>query len=318
MSALVCGSLAFDNVMAFHGRFREHILPDQIHILNVSFLVPGMQRDYGGCAGNIAYNLKLLGGEASIVATLGDDGAEYLRRLDRMGIGHARVSVVGGRLTAQAFIITDLENNQITAFHPGAMMESHVNRVDEEKGARVAIIAPDGPRGMLQHAEGLSRAGIPFVFDPGQAMPSFSGEQLEFFVERAAFIALNDYEGAMLAERTGRPLTDIAKQVEALVVTRGGEGSVVYAGGGEIEVDPVPPERVVDPTGCGDAYRAGMLYGILNGLDWRSTAQLASTLATFKLEHHGAQNHRPTRDAIFERCARAYGPGALVGVARGQ
>lgn len=312
MRALICGSLAFDNVMTFQGRFRDHILPEQIHILNVSFLVPGMQRDYGGCAGNIAYNLRLLGARAAVVATLGEDGSEYVRRLEQLGVESDRVTVVRGRLTAQAFIITDLENNQITAFHPGAMMDSHVNRVERADGARVAIVAPDGPQGMLQHAQTLSQARVPFIFDPGQAMPSFNGEQLDYFLERATYVAVNDYEGAMLAERAGMPLEEIARRVEALIVTRGAEGSTIYAGGRRLNVAAVPPDRVLDPTGCGDAYRAGLLYGIMNGLDWESTARVASTLATLKLEQHGAQNHRPSRQEIFERCERAYGAGVPV------
>lgn len=307
MTALICGSLAFDNVMTFQGRFREHILPDQIHILNVSFLVPDMKRDYGGCAGNIAYNLKLLGERASIVATLGEDGTDYKRRMERLGIEHAKVTVVPGRLTAQAFIITDLENNQITAFHSGAMSDSHLNRIDDSDNVRVGIIAPDGPQGMLQHADAFHKAHIPFIFDPGQAMPSFTGKQLDYFVERATFIAVNDYEGAMLAERTGRSLADIAGEVEALVVTRGGLGSTIYTDGKKIEIAVVPPNRVVDPTGCGDAYRAGLLYGIMRELDWESTGRIASTLATFKLEHHGGQNHHPSRQEIFDRCAREFG-----------
>ncbi|MDE2219473.1 MAG: carbohydrate kinase family protein [Gammaproteobacteria bacterium] len=307
MTALICGSLAFDNVMTFQGRFRDHILPDQIHILNVSFLVPDMQRAFGGCAGNIAYNLRLLEAPASVVATLGEDGADYLGRLDRLGIDRTRVTVVPGRLTAQAFIITDLENNQITAFHPGAMLEAHVNRIDGAGGKRIAIVAPDGPRGMLQHAEALREADTPFIFDPGQAMPSFDAEQLEYFIERATVIAVNDYEGALLAERTGRPLEEIAREVDALIVTRGGHGSTIYADGERIDVAAVAPEPVVDPTGCGDAYRAGLLYGIMNGLDWQSAARIASTLATFKLEHHGAQSHRPTREDVLERCTQAYG-----------
>jgi adenosine kinase len=307
MTALICGSLAFDNVMTFQGRFRDHILPDQIHILNVSFLVPDMQRDYGGCAGNIAYNLKLLGERASIVATLGEDGADYARRLDGLGIEHAKVTIVPKRLTAQAFIITDLENNQITAFHPGAMSDAHINRIENFDGVHIGIVAPDGPQGMLQHAETLSQARIPFIFDPGQAMPSFTGEQLNYFIERATFIAVNDYEGAMLAERTGRPLTDIAGAVNALVVTRGAHGSTIYSDGKQIDVAAVLPDRVVDPTGCGDAFRAGLLYGIMNELDWQTTARIASTLATFKIEHHGGQNHLVSQDKIFDRCAQAFG-----------
>jgi len=307
MTAMICGSLAFDNVMTFQGRFRDHILPDQIHILNVSFLVPDMQRDYGGCAGNIAYNLKLLGERASIVATLGEDGSNYARRLDSLGIEHAKVTIVPKRLTAQAFIITDLENNQITAFHPGAMSDAHINRIERFDDVRIGIVAPDGPQGMLQHAEAFSQARVPFIFDPGQAMPSFTGEQLNYFIERATFIAVNDYEGAMLAERTGRPLTDIARAVDALVVTRGAHGSTIYSEGKQIDVAAAPPDRVIDPTGCGDAFRAGLLYGIMNELDWETTARIASTLATFKIEHHGGQNHLVSRDKIFDRCAQAFG-----------
>ena len=307
MTALICGSLAFDNVMTFQGRFREQILPDQIHILNVSFLVPELQRDFGGCAGNIAYNLALLGERPSVVATLGEDGTDYVQRLDGFGIGRASVTIVPGRLTAQAFIITDLDNNQITAFHPGAMMDAHVNRIDAADDVRIAIVAPDGPKGMLQHAETLHQAGIPFIFDPGQAMPSFSGDQLEYFIERATYIAVNDYEGAMLAERTGRPLTDIAGDVDALIVTQGSQGSMIHTGDEQLKVPAVRPRRVVDPTGCGDAYRAGLLYGIMNGLDWERTARLASTLATAKLENHGAQNHCPSRQEVFARCADSYG-----------
>jgi len=307
MRALICGSLAFDNVMSFRDRFGQHILPDKIHILNVSFLVPDMKRDYGGCAGNIAYNLTLLGSRASVVATLGEDGADYVQRMDQIGIEHGKVTIVPKRLTAQAFIITDLDNNQITAFHPGAMGDAHVNRIDDVRDVRVAIVAPDGPQAMLQHAEALSQLGIPFIFDSGQAMPSFTGEQLEFFIERATFIAVNDYEGAVLAERTHRSLADIAEDVDAVIVTRGAHGSTIYSDGRQIDVAAAPPDCVVDPTGCGDAFRAGLLYGIMNDLDWVSTAHIASTLATFKIEHHGGQNHCPSKQEIFERCARAFG-----------
>lgn len=300
--ALICGSLAFDNIMDFQGRFGEHIVPDQIHILNVSFLVPQIKRDFGGCAGNIAYNLKLLGGNPSVVATIGDDGTEYLERFDKLGIDRARVSLVSGTLTAQAFIITDRDNNQITAFHPGAMMQAHINRIDPNEKARVGIVAPDGPQGMLQHAEALQQAGIPFIFDPGQAIPSFAGEQLRFFVERATYIAVNDYEAAMMATKTGLSIAELADKVEALIVTRGGQGSSVYIHGTEIKISAVTPRRVVDPTGCGDAYRAGLLYGITRGLDWEDTGGIASALASIKIEHHGGQNHRPTKAEIFERC----------------
>ena len=217
------------------------------------------------------------------------------------------MKIVPKRLTAQAFIITDLENNQITAFHPGAMSDAHINRIESFDDVRIGIVAPDGPHGMLQHADTFAQARIPFIFDPGQAMPSFTGEQLNYFIERATFIAVNDYEGAMLAERTGRPLTDIARAVDALVVTRGAHGSTIYSDSKQIDVAAAPPDRVVDPTGCGDAYRAGLLYGILHELDWQTTARIASTLATFKIEHHGGQNHLASRDEIFDRCARAFG-----------
>lgn len=305
MQALICGSLAFDNIMNFQGRFGEHIIPDQIHILNVSFLVPQMKRDFGGCAGNIAYNLKLLGGDPAVVATVGDDGAGYAQRLDSLAIDRTRVSAVPGMLTAQAFIITDQDNNQITAFHPGAMMEAHVNHIGRNEQARVGIVAPDGPQGMLQHAAEFSAAGVPFIFDPGQALPSFTSEQLGLFIERATYLAVNDYEGAMLAKKVGMSLTEIAGKVDALIVTRGSHGSTIYADGQELTIAPVVPRRVTDPTGCGDAYRAGLLYGITRGLSWENTGQIASAIASIKIEHHGGQNHRPSVADIFERCANA-------------
>jgi adenosine kinase len=305
MQALICGSLAFDNIMNFQGRFGEHIIPDQIHILNVSFLVPQMKRDFGGCAGNIAYNLKLLGGSPAVVATIGDDGAEYAQRLDALAVDRTRVSVVPGMLTAQAFIITDQDNNQITAFHPGAMMEAHVNHIAPDEKARVGIVSPDGPQGMLQHAAGFSAAGVPFIFDPGQALPSFTGEELHQFIERATYLAVNDYEGAMLAKKVGMSLAEIAGKVDALIVTRGSHGSTIYADGQEIAIAPVVPKHVTDPTGCGDAYRAGLLYGITRGLSWENTGQIASAIASIKIEHHGGQNHRPSVAEIFQRCASA-------------
>jgi adenosine kinase len=305
MQALICGSLAFDNIMNFHGRFGEQILPDRIHILNVSFLVPQLKRDFGGCAGNIAYNLKLLGGNPSVMATIGGDGAEYVQRFDDLGIDRTRVSVVPGMLTAQAFIITDQDNNQITAFHPGAMMQAHINRIGRDDKARVGIVSPDGPEGMLQHAAGFAAAGVPFIFDPGQALPSFTSEQLNSFIERATYLALNDYEAAMLAKKVGTPLAEIAGKVDALIVTRGSQGSSIYANGQEITIAPVEPKCVTDPTGCGDAYRAGLLYGITRGLSWEHTGQIASAIASIKIEYHGGQNHQPSLAEIFERCAEA-------------
>jgi len=305
MQVLICGSLAFDNIMDFQGRFGEQILPDRIHILNVSFLVPQLKRDFGGCAGNIAYNLKLLGGSPAVVATVGEDGAGYLHRFDSLAIDRSRVSVVPGTLTAQAFIITDQDNNQITAFHPGAMMQAHVNHISRDENARVGIVAPDGPEGMMQHAVDFFAAGIPFIFDPGQALPSFTGEQLRLFIERATYLAVNDYEGAMLAKKVGMSLGEIASKVSALFLTRGSAGSTIYADGEEIEIAAVEPKRVSDPTGCGDAYRAGLLYGISRGLSWEHTGQIASAIASIKIEYHGGQNHRPSVAEIFERCADA-------------
>mgnify|MGYP001551026690 CR=1 FL=1 len=301
MQALICGSLAYDNVMNFQGRFGEHIIPDQIHILNVSFLVPRMKRDFGGCAGNIAYNLKLLGGEPSVIAAIGEDGAEYLQRFDTLGIERPQVTVVPGTLTAQAFIITDQDNNQITAFHPGAMMQAHVNRIQRAEATRIGIVAPDGPQGMLQHAKDFAAAGVPFIFDPGQAMPSFEREDLALFVEHASYVAVNDYEGVVLAKKLGISLPAIAHKVHALIVTRGAEGSTIYADGREIRVGVAAPERVTDPTGCGDAYRAGLLYGIANRMDWAATGRIASALASLKIEHHGGQNHHPSMAQIMQR-----------------
>lgn len=305
MQALICGSLAFDNIMDFQGRFGEQILPDRIHILNVSFLVPQLKRDFGGCAGNIAYNLKLLGGSPSVVATVGDDGAGYLHRFDSFAIDRSRVSVVPGMLTAQAFIITDQDNNQITAFHPGAMMQAHINHIGRGEKARVGIVSPDGPEGMLQHAADFAAAGVPFIFDPGQALPSFTSEQLISFIELATYLALNDYEAAMLAKKVCMSLAEIADKVTALIVTRGSQGSSIYADGQEITIAAVEPKRVTDPTGCGDAYRAGLLYGITRDLSWAHTGQIASAIASIKIEYHGGQNHQPSIAEIFERCADA-------------
>src|SRR5216683_2272499 len=275
MRILICGSIAYDNIMVFRGRFREHILPEQIHILNVSFLVPELRREFGGCAGNIAYNLKLLGFEP----------------LERLGIKLDFVRQVPNTLTAQAFITTDLDDNQITAFHPGAMNHSHLNNVTGELDVGLAIIAPDGREGMLQHARELAGLGIPFMFDPGQGLPMFSGEELLAFVDQASYVAVNDYEGRMLEERTGRKLEDMAQELKALVLTRGAEGSIIYANGERIEIPCVRAVEVVDPTGCGDAYRAGLLYGLAAGFDWPKTGRLAALMGSIKIASRGGQNH---------------------------
>ena len=298
MSALICGSLAFDSIMVFQDHFKHHILPEKIHILNVSFLVPELRREFGGCAGNIAYNLKLLGGDPLIMATCGDDFAPYAARLDGLGIAQAHIRPVPGSFTAQAFITTDLSDNQITAFHPGAMNQSHLNRVQDASGVTLGIVSPDGRDGMLQHAEQFHAAQIPFIFDPGQGMPMFNGEELAHFVELADYVTLNDYEAELLQTRTGKSLDELAQQVRALIVTRGEQGSRIHVDGGVIEIPCAKPAAVVDPTGCGDAYRAGLLYGIENGMDWATTGRLASLMGALKIARQGAQNHQHSRDEI--------------------
>ena len=307
MRTLICGSIAYDNIMVFQGSFREHILPEQIHILNVAFLVPELRREFGGCAGNIAYNLKLLGSDPLVMATVGDDSLLYFVRLERLGIELDFVRQVPGTLTAQAFITTDLDDNQITAFHPGAMNSSHLNSITGELDARLAIIAPDGREGMLQHARELDALGIPFMFDPGQGLPMFSGEELLAFVEQATYVAVNDYEGRMLEERTGRKLEEMAKKLEALVLTRGAEGSIIYTDGQRIEIPCVKAAEVVDPTGCGDAYRAGLLYGVTAGFDWPKTGRLASLMGSIKIASRGGQNHSTSLDEIKRLFRRNFG-----------
>lgn len=306
MTTLICGSLAYDNIMVFPDRFKNHILPEQIHILNVAFLVPEMRREFGGCAGNIAYNLMLLGGDATIMATVGDDIDPYLERLDRLGLTRAHVRRVPGSFTAQAFITTDLDDNQITAFHPGAMSFSHLNKV-ERAGAKLGIVAPDGREGMQQHARDFAAAGVPFIFDPGQGLPMFSGDELLDFMRLADYACFNDYEAKLLCDRTGRSLAQLAGEVEALVVTRGGSGSEIYAGGERHVIPCVEADALVDPTGCGDAYRAGLLYGIANGFDWPTTGRLAAVMGAIKIASRGGQNHQPSREEIAVRYERAFG-----------
>jgi adenosine kinase len=298
MSILICGSIAYDNIMVFPGRFRDHILPEQIHILNVSFLVPELRREFGGCAGNIAYNLKMLGSEPLVMGAVGDDSPLYLERLERLGIKLDCVRRVPGTLTAQAFITTDLDDNQITAFHPGAMNHSHENRITRDLGVKLAIVAPDGKEGMLRHARELADLGIPFMFDPGQGLPMFSGEELLAFVAQASYLAVNDYEGRMLEERSGLKLEELAAKLKALVLTRGAEGSVIYADGKRLDIPCAKAAAVVDPTGCGDAYRAGLLYGIASGFDWQKTGRLASLMGAIKVASRGGQNHSAGRDEI--------------------
>ena len=298
MHTLICGSIAYDTIMVFPGRFKEHILAEQLHILNVAFLVPDMRREFGGCAGNIAYNLKLLGGSPLIMATVGDDNQPYSYRLNKLELSQRHVRHVAGTFTAQAFITTDLDDNQITAFHPGAMNHSHENHVGDAQEVQLGIVAPDGREGMLQHAREFHAAGIPFVFDPGQGLPMFSREELAEFMRMADYLAVNDYEAQLLQEKCGEPLETLAKRVKGLAVTLGAKGSLVYRDGGSITIPCARPDQVVDPTGCGDAYRAGLLYGLALGMDWELTGRLASLLGAVKVAHRGAQNHHFDRDQI--------------------
>lgn len=307
MNTLICGSMAYDTIMVFPDQFKKHILPEQIHILNVSFLVPQMRREYGGCAGNIAYNLKLLGGHPLIMATVGDDFDPYAARLDRLGISRAHIRHVQNSFTGQAFITTDLDDNQITAFHPGAMGYSEHNHVFNAKEVSLGIVSPSGREGMLQHAREFKEAGIPFVFDPGQGMPMFSGEELLNFIGQASYVTVNDYEARLLQEKTGKTMAGIAGQVKALIMTLGGEGSVVYADGKEIRIPGVPATEVLDPTGCGDAYRAGLLYGIQQGWDWETSGRLASLIGAIKIAHRGGQNHIPTREELCAQFQKHFG-----------
>ncbi len=307
MSTLICGSIAYDTIMVFHDQFKNHILPDKLHILNVAFLVPDLRREFGGCAGNIAYNLKLLGGEPLIMATVGDDHPQYTARLDKLGLSRAHVREVAGSYTAQAFITTDLDDNQITAFHPGAMNHSHLNHVADAKTATLGIVAPDGRDGMLQHAREFHEAGIPFIFDPGQGLPMFNGEDLMHFVNLADYVTVNDYEAELLQERTGKTLESLAKQVKALIVTLGAKGSVIHSGGKAFEIPSVKPAAILDPTGCGDAFRAGLLYGITHDMDWAATGRLASLLGSIKIAQRGGQNHTFTRDDIAAQYKTNFG-----------
>ena len=304
---LICGSLAVDTIMVFPDRFARHILPGETHVLSVSFQIGEMRREWGGCAGNIAYNLKGLGGEPVVMATLGDDGGAYLERFRDQGIAAEGVSVVPGTYTAQAFIITDLDDNQITAFHPGAMNESHRNRVGDVADIALGIVAPDGREGMRSHLAQFAKARIPVIFDPGQGLPLFSGEELIEMIDAADFVAVNDYEGRLLCERTGLSIEAIAGRVDALIVTRGGEGSQIHADGTVLDIPAVKPTALVDPTGCGDAYRAGLLYGIASGWDWLRTGRLASLLGSLKIASRGGQNHPLGRDAIAALYEKSFG-----------
>ncbi len=292
MAAVICGSLAFDTIMTFEGRFADQILPDQLHILNVSFLVPALRRDFGGCAGNIAYSLNALGGTALPMATVGSDGADYVARFKELGIGTEFVRELADTYTAQCFITTDLANNQITAFHPGAMQQAHLNKIAARDDIRIGIISPDGRDAMLQHAEQFKQAGVPFVFDPGQGLPMFNGDELAQFIEQADWLTVNDYEGKMLSERTGWSEADISRRVRGLVVTLGAEGCDVWVEGRKTHVPAVEPIAVVDPTGCGDAWRGALLFGLEQGWDLARCAALGNRIGALKIAQRGPQNYQ--------------------------
>lgn len=291
MSALICGSFAYDTIMVFQDKFKNHILPDQVHILNVSFLVPEMRREFGGCAGNIAFNLKLLGGDPIPMGTVGKDFGPYAEWMDKFAISRAHVKKLDNTFTAQAFITTDMDDNQITAFHPGAMNFSHENNVEDADNVTIGIVSPDGRDGMLDHAQQFADENIPFIFDPGQGLPMFDGKELLDFIDKASWVALNDYEAQLVEERTGKSPHEIAEMVEALIITRGAQGSQIYTTKHRYEIPLAETETVSDPTGCGDAYRAGLLYGLMNDMDWETTGRIASLMGAIKIEAHGTQNH---------------------------
>ncbi len=307
MPALICGSIAYDTIMVLDDSFRNHILPDQIHILNVAFLVPEMRREFGGCAINIAYNLKMLGEEPIPMATAGQDFGPYREWIRSCGIRRDHVRVLDDLYTAQIYITTDLDDNQITVVHPGAMEQSWRNRVEDAPEATLGILAPDGREGMVKHAEQFAAVGVPFIFDPGQQLPLFSGEELRRFVELATWVTVNDYEWQLLKSRTGWVRDDVSRRVDALIVTRGGEGSTIHTGGESIDIPAAQPRQVNDPTGCGDAYRAGLLYGLLRGFDWLTTGRAASLMGAIKIECHGTQNHRFTLEQFKQRFQDSFG-----------
>ena len=307
MSALICGSFAYDTIMVFQDQFKNHILPEKVHILNVSFYVPEMRREFGGCAGNIAYNLKLLGGEPMPMGTVGNDFGPYAAWMDTIGIDRSHVTMVEERFTAQAFITTDKDDNQITAFHPGAMDAAHENSVSDANGISIGIISPDGRQGMIDHATQFVDAGIPFIFDPGQGLPMFDGDDLKAFIDKATWVTVNDYELQLMQERTGMSPHEIAERVDALIVTLGGEGSHIYTDKQRIDIPTAPVSRLNDPTGCGDAYRGGLLYGLMNKMDWETTGRIAALMGAIKIEQHGTQNHSFTMSQFRDRYLSSFG-----------
>ena len=301
MSALICGSLAFDTIMVFPDQFKKHILPDKMHILNVAFLVPEMRREFGGVAGNISYNLRLLGENPYPMATVGDDFGPYREHLDKLGISSRYIRHMEGEFTPQAFITTDIDDNQITAFHPGAMQHSYLNRVADTEGIKVGIVAPDGKKAMIQHSRDFVAEGIPHIFDPGQGMTLFNGDELKQFIEEATYIVVNDYEFQLLKEKTGLDGDAIANQVDAMIVTLGADGSILRTREGETRIGQVQPDDVQDPTGCGDAFRSGLIYGLLNDLDLVTACRIGSVMGAIKVAQQGQQNHNPTFEDIQQR-----------------
>jgi adenosine kinase len=308
MSALICGSMAYDTIMVFHDRFKNHILPDKVHILNVSFLVPVMRREFGGCAGNIAYNLSLLDEKPLIMATVGHDFEPYMQWLCQNGLSREFIRILDNHYTGQAYITTDEDDNQITAFHPGAMSESHLNSVPTDRDdITIGIVSPDGRDGMLLHAAQFKELDIPFIFDPGQGIPMFDGNELLTFLDQATWTVVNDYESELLQQRTGLSLAELAGRVEALIVTLGAQGSKIYTRGRCLDIPSAPPKQLLDPTGCGDAYRAGLLYGLMNEFDWEATGRIASLMGTIKIEHNGTQNHSFDMETFKQRYRESFG-----------
>ena len=306
MTVLICGSFAYDNIMVFPDQFKNHILPDKVHMLNVCFLVPDMRREFGGCAGNIAYNLNLLGGDGKPMGAVGQDFAPYAQWMAEKEISQEFLLSVADAFTAQAFITTDLDDNQITAFHPGAMNQAHEQAIPTDAGISLGLLSPDGRDAMLQHAEQFHAAGIPFVFDPGQGLPMFNGEELLRFIELAEYVTVNDYESQLLQERTGLSESEIMQQVSALIVTRGADGSVVYTAAETFEIPAVAVADIKDPTGCGDAYRTGLIFGLMNAMDWQTTCRIASLMGAIKIAHHGTQNHHFTMTEFSYKFEEAF------------
>lgn len=307
MRTLVTGSFAYDTIMVFQDQFKNHILPDQVHILNVCFFAPEMRKEFGGCSGNIAYNLNLLGGNPVPMGTVGEDFEPYRKWMDGIGLDQTHVVEIENSYTAQAFLTTDTDNNQIIAFHPGAMMFAHKNRVTDANDIGLGIVAPDGRDAMIEHSAQFAEAGIPFFFDPGQGLPMFNGDELTAFIKQANYVCVNDYESEMLMDKTGMNLDQVAGEVEALIVTRGGDGSDIYANGEQFHIKSISVSDIKDPTGCGDAFRSGLLYGVANGWDWQSSGQLASIMGGIKIEQPGTQNHNPSKADIETRYKENFG-----------